>query len=90
MADQKCDCAVSSAARTLSPDQCGGETELTLAVRTGRTDLVRKLLEGGASPLDTNGRDESPLLLGNYFHSPPDGVLGKLRPIKLFHPFHPT
>lgn len=68
MADQKCDCSVSSAARALGPDQCTGETELTLAVRTGRADLVRKLLEGGASPLDTNGRDESPLLLGNYFH----------------------
>lgn len=51
------------------------ETELTLAVRDGRADLVRRLLEGGASPLDTNSRDESPLLLGNYIHLLTDGAL---------------
>lgn len=65
---------VSFTVQTLGPDKCGVETELTLAVRNGRGDLVKRLLEGGASPLDANSRDESPLLLGNYIHSLTDGA----------------
>lgn len=66
---------MSLAAGTLSPDPCLRETALTRAVCTGQADLVRRLLECGASPLEANGRDESPLLLGNYVHSPPDRAL---------------
>lgn len=75
MADQKRDWAVSFTVRTLGPV----ETELTRAIRDGRADLVKRLLEGGASPLDANNRDESPLLLGNYIHSLTDGALEQSR-----------
>lgn len=41
-----------------------GETPLTLAVKAGLTHNVRTLLEHGASPHNTNGKKETPLLLG--------------------------
>lgn len=42
----------------------GGETALTLAVKAGLTQNVKSLLEHGASPHNTNNKNESPLLLG--------------------------
>ncbi|KAM9753712.1 ankyrin repeat and SOCS box protein 15-like [Menidia menidia] len=42
----------------------GGETPLTLAVRAGLEQNVRRLLEHGASPQRANARNETPLLLG--------------------------
>uniref|UniRef100_A0A3P8UPU0 Ankyrin repeat and SOCS box containing 15 n=1 Tax=Cynoglossus semilaevis TaxID=244447 RepID=A0A3P8UPU0_CYNSE len=41
----------------------GGETALTLAVKAGLTQNVKSLLEHGASPHNTNNKNESPLLL---------------------------
>lgn len=41
-----------------------GDTPLTLAVKAGLTHNVRTLLEHGASPHNTNGKKETPLLLG--------------------------
>ncbi|XP_034084820.1 LOW QUALITY PROTEIN: ankyrin repeat and SOCS box protein 15-like [Gymnodraco acuticeps] len=41
----------------------GGETALTLAVTAGLVQNVKNLLEHGASPHNTNTRNESPLLL---------------------------
>lgn len=41
-----------------------GETPLTLAVKAGLTQNVKTLLEHGASPHNTNGKNETPLLLG--------------------------
>ncbi|KAF3855299.1 hypothetical protein F7725_023354 [Dissostichus mawsoni] len=43
----------------------GGETALTLAVTAGLVQNVKNLLENGASPHNTNAKNESPLLLGN-------------------------
>lgn len=43
----------------------GGETALTLAVKAGRVQNVKSLLVHGASPHNTNSKNESPLLLGN-------------------------
>ena len=43
----------------------GGETALTLAVTAGLVQNVKNLLENGASPHNTNTKNESPLLLGN-------------------------
>ncbi|KAL4656751.1 ankyrin repeat and SOCS box protein 15-like [Arapaima gigas] len=40
-----------------------GETVLTLAVQAGHVENVKILLEHGASPHNTNDRNESPLLL---------------------------
>lgn len=41
-----------------------GDTALTLAAEAGLVDNVRMLLRHGASPHNTNGRNESPLLFG--------------------------
>ncbi|XP_063767068.1 ankyrin repeat and SOCS box protein 15-like isoform X2 [Eleginops maclovinus] len=41
----------------------GGETALTLAVKGGLVQNVKSLLEHGASPHNTNSKNESPLLL---------------------------
>ncbi|XP_033973106.1 ankyrin repeat and SOCS box protein 15-like [Trematomus bernacchii] len=41
----------------------GGETALTLAVTAGLVQNVKNLLENGASPHNTNTKNESPLLL---------------------------
>ncbi|XP_033181902.1 ankyrin repeat and SOCS box protein 15-like [Anabas testudineus] len=41
----------------------GGETALTLAVKAGRVQNVKSLLVHGASPHNTNSKNESPLLL---------------------------
>lgn len=43
----------------------GGETPLTLAVKAGLVQNVKSLLQYGASPHNTNSKNESPLLLGN-------------------------
>ena len=42
-----------------------GDTCLTLAAEAGRVENVKMLLQRGASPHNTNGRNESPLLIGN-------------------------
>lgn len=47
----------------------GGETPLTLAINAGLKQNVRSLLEHGASPHNTNKKNESPLLLGNVTES---------------------
>lgn len=49
---------------TLEEETADGETPLTLATQAGLVEIVRTLLEHGASPHRTNGRNESPLLLG--------------------------
>nr|XP_020449148.1 ankyrin repeat and SOCS box protein 15-like [Monopterus albus] len=41
----------------------GGETPLTLAVKAGLVQNVKTLLKHGASPHNSNSKDESPLLL---------------------------
>lgn len=59
---------VSVAAQGLSLEErtaVGGETPLTLAVQAGLVQNARSLLEHGASPHNTNSKNESPLLLGN-------------------------
>lgn len=59
---------VAVAARGLSLEErtaVGGETPLTLAVKAGLAQNVRSLLEHGASPHNTNSKNEWPLLLGN-------------------------
>lgn len=43
----------------------GGDTPLTLAVKAGLVQNVKSLLQHGASPHNTNNKNESPLLLGN-------------------------
>lgn len=61
-------CSLSAGARGLGLEErtaVGGETPLTLAVKAVLVHNVRTLLEHGASPLNTNGSNESPLLLGN-------------------------
>nr|XP_061812981.1 dynein axonemal heavy chain 12-like [Nerophis lumbriciformis] len=47
----------------------GGETALTLAVRSCRTDNVRTLLEHGAQPNVLNTKNEAPLLLAAHVSS---------------------
>ena len=42
-----------------------GDTALTLAVQAGRVENVKALLQHGASPHNTNSRNESPLLIGS-------------------------
>ena len=42
-----------------------GETPLTLAIKAGLVQNMKSLLEYGASPQNTNSKNESPLLLGN-------------------------
>lgn len=49
---------------TLEEETADGETPLTLATQAGLVEIVRTLLEHGASPHRTNSRNESPLLLG--------------------------
>ncbi|KAM6937922.1 LOW QUALITY PROTEIN: uncharacterized protein FYW49_000176 [Xenentodon cancila] len=48
---------------TLEEKTLEGETFLTLAAKAGLVDNVKMLLEHGASPHTTNGKNESPLLL---------------------------
>lgn len=59
---------VAVAAQGLSLEErtvVGGETPLTLAVKAGLVQNVKSLLQYGASPHNTNSKNESPLLLGN-------------------------
>lgn len=49
---------------TLEEETADGETPLTLATQAGLVEIVQTLLDHGASPHKTNGRNESPLLLG--------------------------
>lgn len=42
----------------------GGETAITLAIKAGLLQNVKSLLVHGASPHNTNSKNESPLLLG--------------------------
>lgn len=42
-----------------------GDTSLTLAAEADLVDNVRILLQHGASPHNTNSRNESPLLIGS-------------------------
>lgn len=62
-------CLFSAAAQRLSLEErtaaAAGESPLTLAVQAGLAHNVRVLLEHGASPYNANGRNETPLLLGN-------------------------
>ncbi|XP_051804474.1 ankyrin repeat and SOCS box protein 15b [Acanthochromis polyacanthus] len=48
---------------TLEEQTEEGDTALTLAAEANRVEGVRMLLQHGASPHNTNGRNESPLLL---------------------------
>lgn len=43
-----------------------GETALTLATQAGHVENVKMLLQHGASPHNTNSKNESPLQLGKY------------------------
>lgn len=56
--------ATASADLTLEEQTGEGDTPLTLAVAAGLVDNVRTLLGHGASPHNTNSRNESPLLIG--------------------------
>lgn len=56
--------ATASADLTLEEQTGEGDTPLTLAAAAGLVDNVRTLLGHGASPHNTNGRNESPLLIG--------------------------
>lgn len=60
-------CLFSAAAQRLRLEERtpAGESPLTLAVQAGLAENVRTLLELGASPHNANGRNETPLLLGN-------------------------
>lgn len=49
---------------TLEEKTVDGDTALVLAAEAGSADNVRILLEHGASPHNTNSRNESPLLIG--------------------------
>lgn len=42
-----------------------GDTSLTLAAEAGLVDSVKTLLQNGASPHNTNSKNESPLLIGS-------------------------
>ncbi|XP_051546403.1 ankyrin repeat and SOCS box protein 15 [Myxocyprinus asiaticus] len=48
---------------TLEEETAEGETPLILAIQAGLVEIVRTLLEHGASPNKTNSKNESPLLL---------------------------
>lgn len=48
---------------------CDGETPLTLAAKAGLVKNVRTLLEKGVWSNTTNNKGETPLLIGNFFHS---------------------
>lgn len=49
---------------TLEKQTKDGHTALTLAAEAGWVENIKLLLQHGASPHNTNGRNESPLLLG--------------------------
>ncbi|XP_008301161.1 ankyrin repeat and SOCS box protein 15b [Stegastes partitus] len=55
--------ALTSAELTLEEQTEEGDTALTLAAEAGRVESVRMLLQHGASPHNTNSRNESPLLI---------------------------
>nr|XP_046234950.1 ankyrin repeat and SOCS box protein 15b isoform X1 [Scatophagus argus] len=55
--------ALTSTDLTLEEQTEDGDTSLTLAAEAGLVDNVRLLLEHGASPHNTNSRNESPLLI---------------------------
>ncbi|XP_031721405.1 ankyrin repeat and SOCS box protein 15b isoform X3 [Anarrhichthys ocellatus] len=48
---------------TLEERTEGGDTSVTLAAEAGQVENVRMLLQHGASPHNTNSRNESPLLI---------------------------
>ncbi|TRY83111.1 hypothetical protein DNTS_013447 [Danionella cerebrum] len=48
---------------SLEEETSDGETPLILAIKAGLVEIVRTLLEHGASPNRINSKDESPLLL---------------------------
>lgn len=50
---------------TLEEQTDDGDTSLTLAAEAGLVKNVTMLLQHGASPHNTNSRNESPLLIGN-------------------------
>lgn len=50
---------------TLEEKTEDGDTALTLAAEAGSVNNVRMLLQHGASPHNTNSRNESPLLIGS-------------------------
>lgn len=54
-----------SADLTLEEQTGEGDTPLTLAADAGLVDNVTVLLQHGASPHNTNSRNESPLLIGS-------------------------
>lgn len=58
----------------------GGDTPLTLAVKAGLVQNVKCLLEHGASPHNTNSKNESPLLLGNTVER--GGVINKTNEVQ--------
>ncbi|XP_018542930.1 LOW QUALITY PROTEIN: ankyrin repeat and SOCS box protein 15b [Lates calcarifer] len=55
--------AVTSTDLTLEEQTEDGDTALTLAAEAGSVENVRMLLQHGASPHNTNSRNESPLLI---------------------------
>lgn len=57
--------ATASTELTLEEKTEDGDTALTLAAEAGSVDNVRMLLQHGASPHNTNSRNESPLLIGS-------------------------
>lgn len=56
---------LTSADFTLEEQTVDGDTALTLAAEADRVANVKMLLQHGASPHNTNGKNESPLLLGS-------------------------
>lgn len=50
----------------LDEETADGETPLILATQAGLVEIVRTLLEHGASPNRINSKNESPLLLGKF------------------------
>lgn len=64
-------CVPASFSLTLEEKTAEGETFLTLAVKGGLVENVKMLLDHGASPHTTNGKNESPLLLGQNTLSTP-------------------
>lgn len=61
--------AMTSADLTLEEPTEDGDTALTLAAEAGLMANVKMLLLQGASPHSTNGRNESPLLIGRHTHA---------------------
>lgn len=55
-----------------------GDVALTLAAEAGRVENVRMLLRHGASPHNTNSRNESPLLIGSTKTPPHTSVWSQL------------